>query len=165
METVTYEAVDDQRLWHRLTVTYRGQGRSDVASVDYGYVTPERFRKPGQSEYTRAGRAARSADGSSTTLEFFAGGRVHQTVTLSQLRSASLGEFSLLRGTEAGTPVVDLRLGDRAPVNYLFAGSLPPLDRIRSRPAPSATDGLARAGWLGVGLFGLAASYLIWRRS
>ncbi|MCC6402967.1 MAG: hypothetical protein IT207_03065 [Fimbriimonadaceae bacterium] len=159
-EVVVFEAVKDEMI-HRLTVTYADSARARVVAVDQGYVTPAQFVKPGVDPYVRAAKATVQQSPAQVDFDFFAGGKATQHITLAIESESPDASVALLRGVKPGSKVVDLRLGAKAPVNYVFDGKLPEHSAIASEPAPV---GLAPLGASFAGLVGLVAAVWLWKR-
>ncbi|MGE0001779.1 MAG: hypothetical protein AB7F50_06605 [Fimbriimonadaceae bacterium] len=162
-ETVTYEGNDRAGFHRRLVVVYAGSGRTRVVSAKEGFVLPEENLKPGQDQFQVASQVARSADGSTVTMDFFVGGKQSQEVTIAVEGQSTEASFDLLHGIGKGSPIVDMRLGAKAPVNYVFTGSLPSEDSISSPSVAGMGSGL-RVSWVLVGIIGSALAVWLWKR-
>ncbi|MCC6404542.1 MAG: hypothetical protein IT207_11090 [Fimbriimonadaceae bacterium] len=147
-------------LLERLVV--RRDARGEITSFEFGYVTPEQYRKPGQPAFSVVASGTRSSSGREVDLAFYGGAKV---VQMQQIRLDGEPSASSAKGWPTlalGTPVVDMRGGEGRTANYAYAGKLPGL--------PGSSQAQERAGfpaglaWVGGGVVAVLAGRSLTRR-
>ncbi|MGE0000984.1 MAG: hypothetical protein AB7T05_02795 [Fimbriimonadaceae bacterium] len=160
---VVYQWVRDDIL-HRMTVVYTDDSRTEVRALDFGYATPEQFVRPGVAAYTRAATAHWSSDRRTLEMDIYAGERKTEELRFEISSHGDKGEVVLGKGVERGSTVTDLRLGESAPVNYVWNGVLPDVDSLGMSPRRNATSPYGGPALVLGGLVAVTLGVWLYRR-
>jgi hypothetical protein len=121
---------------HSLTTTWKDRDAALPSKVEFGYRTPEQYARAGRPARMVVLLGTRQATDEIVVQQLGPSGLIETTELAISDREPE-GATALDRGMKVGMSVVDMRLGQASPVNYVFAGSFPDASALQSPVSPS----------------------------